>query len=132
MMERRRILALALGLALLGCMVSAVGLGYSSGVNGLAITETNRAITFTDNHSGGTSSPFNARGILIRPRTGSDTCHVDIQDSTATTDDMPLPAGSTLIREWDNTTGGTGGGWPSIGAICGTGKTATWDVDAWR
>jgi hypothetical protein len=110
----------------------AVGLQYSSGATGLAVSEVNANTPFTDNHSGGTNAAFQARGIMIRPRTGSDTCHVDLGDGVATTADTALPAGSTLIKEWDPTTGGVGGGFDRFGAICGTGDTATWDVDAWR
>jgi hypothetical protein len=129
MTKRLAVLLVALTVA---ASAWAVGLQYSSGATGLAITQTNLTTSFTDNHSGGTDAAFQARAILIRPRTGSDTCHVDLGDGVATTADTALPAGSTFIKEWDPTTGGVGGGFDGFGAICGTGETATWDVDAWR
>jgi len=129
-MKRIAVLAaLALALAAV-CM--AAGLSYSSGASGISVTQTNTTVTFTDNHSGGTSAAFNARFVLIRSRSASaDTCYVDFNDGTATTADHPLEPGASLAYNWDERAG-LGGGWSQIGVICATGDTATFDVSAWR
>lgn len=128
----RRLAVLLAVLALACAPIAWAALGYSSGATGLAISQTNRTITFTDNHSGGGSTAFAARHVLIRSRsTSANTCHVDFSDGTATTADTRLAPGDSISRTWDERDGGAGG-WFTIGAICATGETATWDVDAWR
>ena len=105
---------------------------YSSGATGLSITTGNLNTPFTDNHSGGTSTAFQARHVLIRSRSASaNSCHFDLGDGVATTADTLLEPGASVRVEWESTTGGVGGGWNALGAICGSGS-ATWDVDAWR
>lgn len=128
-MRRLFVLLGLLGLAMTGW---AMTLHYSSGTTGLVVTAANVNTPFRDNHSGGSSATFQARHVLIRPRTGGNTCFVDLGDGVATTADTRLPAGSTFIADWDETTGGVGGGWSAVGAICASAETATWDVDAWR
>ena len=128
---KNRILALLVALAL-ASTAWAMTSHYSSGASGLAITTANRNTPFTDNHSGGGATTFQAKHVLIRSRAASvSSCHFDLGDGVATTADTRVEPGASVVIEWDERSGGAGGGWNRIGAICGSG-TATWDVDAWR
>lgn len=129
----RKRIALLLALGMMAGAAWAMTNHYSSGATGLSVTQANLNTAFTDNHSGGTAAAFQARHVLIRSRsTSADTCHFDLGDGVATTGDTALAPGASLYLAFDSTSGGAGGGWNSIGAICGAGDTATWDVDAWR
>lgn len=110
----------------------ALPLFYSSGKNGLSITQTNRTITFTDNHSGGTNVAFKARWIMVRSAQASaSTCFVDFMDGTATTADVPIAPGGVYTFPIPPAYSGLEG-MASIGAICDTAGTATWYVEAVR
>jgi hypothetical protein len=130
----RRILWLAMLALVAGTAGGMSTQSYSSGATALLITQVNLNTEFTDNHSGGESVPFRARHVLIRSLgTSANICHFDLgADGVATTADHPLEPGASIPINWDETTGGTGGGWARIGAICAAGQTASWRVDAWR
>jgi hypothetical protein len=105
---------------------------YTSGTAGVSVTDVNTTVTFTDNHSGGTTAAFLARQIIVRSRAASaNTCFLDYNDGTATTADVPLAPGGEfrLVR-------GAGyrpeSGWASMGVICSAGQTATFDIIADR
>lgn len=128
----KRIIVLAVLAIACASVLWAAGMAYSSGTSGVSVTQTNTAVSFTDNHSGGGSTAFAARHLLIRSRsTSANSCFIDFTDSTATTADTRLEPGASISRTWDDRDG-MGGGWSSIGLICATGQTATFDVDAWR
>jgi hypothetical protein len=133
-MKKRTIRALLL-VAILALAVSAwaMTLSYSSGATGISVSQTNTNIPFTNNHSGGDSATFQAKHVLIRSRSASaNTCHFDLGDGVATTADPTLAPGASIAVDWDQRSGGVGGGWSAIGVICTTAQTATWDIDAWR
>lgn len=120
----------AMGLAVgMAVPVVAFNAQYSSGSAGISVDENGDTVTFTDNHSGGSTDAFNARWIVIVARSGGDACYYD-PDGTATTSDHRLLAGATARLIFDRTSGGNG--WPSIGYICAAGESATWDISAGR
>ena len=105
---------------------------YSSGASGISVTQTNTAVAFTNNHSGGTDAAFLAHSIAVSSRAGSaNTCFLDYEDTAATTDDIPLAPGETFAINR-----GPGyhpaSGWGGMGVICDTGETATFDIVATR
>jgi hypothetical protein len=126
-MRRLLFVLLALGCA---AAVMAYSITYSSGATGISVTDANTLTTFTNNHSGGDSAPFPATWVTIRPRTGSNACFYDF-DGVATTADTRLGAGE-FSNERFIPSPTNSEGWFSIGAICDTGETATWDVKAGR
>lgn len=98
----------------------------------VSVTDTNSAVLFTDNGSGGTGENFAARFILIRSGASSaNTCYFDLKDTVATTSDTALEAGAGM--EVNFQVGPEGGdGWSGMGAICAGGQTATFFVTATR
>lgn len=128
-MNRKSIFAvlLALGMAL---NVWADGAYFN---NTYSATQTNTAVTITDNGSGGTSAAFLARSLTIcsdASAAGADTCYFDLRDTTATTSDWPIKPGACIAKVWLDAN--AGGGWAGLGIICGTGDTATITVYASR
>lgn len=130
MMRKPTLMLLAL-LALLAASAAwALTARYSSGTSGISVTQSNTTTSFTDNHSGGSGSAFNARFVTVCSRsTSTNPCFVDF-DGTATTADWRIAPGACLSVTYSGTSGGDG--WPSIGSICNTGETATFDINAGR
>lgn len=127
----RRLLAV-LAFAVLATSAWAAPPFYTSGKTGLSITQSNRTVTFTDNHSGGTNAAFLARVIMVRSdSTSANTCMVDLVDGTATASDVPLPPGATIVLTYPLIYAPSDG-IAAIGAICSTGQTATFYVEAYR
>lgn len=134
----RRILTGALALMLAVALVlapltsDASRLWYTSGSAGLSITQTNTNTAFSDNATGGTSTAFDARWILIRSRSASaNTCYYRIGASpAAAATGSPLAPGASVSFTYSSAQGGDG--WTRFGAICAAGETATWDVEAGR
>jgi hypothetical protein len=128
MTKRLAVLVVALAVA---ASAWAMNARYSSGVNGLSITQTNLNTAFTDNHSGGSSSAFNARHVSVCSRAASaDACFFDLGDGVATTADWRVEPGACVEVTYSAVSGGDG--WAAVGAICPTGDTATWDVKGGR
>jgi hypothetical protein len=126
---KRRILT-ALALAALAASAWAMNLRYSSGTAGISVTQANTNTAFSDNHSGGTSSTFNARFVTVCSRSASaNSCFFDM-DGVATTADYRVAPGACMSLSFAGTSGGDG--WAAIGAICATGETATFDIQAGR
>lgn len=100
----------------------------------VSVTQSNTAISFTDNGSGGSSSAFRARFLtVISAASSANTCYFDLKDTTATTADIPIEPGGVWSMEFEDLgTGGSLGGWAGMGAICDTGKTATFLIVASR
>jgi hypothetical protein len=123
--------ATALLLLALALPALAGKLQYSSGTTRVSVTQANSAVSFTDNGSGGTSSAFYARTVWIRSdSTSANSCYFDLKDTTATTADIRLAPGDSIVMTWADTLGGNG--WAGLGAICAAGETATFDVVAVR
>lgn len=116
------------------CMARAAftdeGVLYSSGSSGISVTQTNTATSLTNNHSGGDSAAFKARWLMVRSRAASaNTCYFDYLDTVASTADIALaPGASIVIQVNTNPALGISG----FGAICASGQTATFDVTAAR
>ena len=112
-----------------------IGLVYNSDVS---VTQTNSAVTFSDNGSGGISQMFNAKYVLVRSLAASaNTCYLDLKDTTATTSDTALEPGASLRFVFPpssqaSSASGVIDGWPGLGAICTTAETATFRVTAMR
>jgi hypothetical protein len=100
----------------------------------ISVTQSNTAISFTDNGSGGSSAAFRARVVVIRSSAGSaNTCYFDLKDTVATTADTALEPGATWSEVFDDPTDvNQQGGWSGMGVICDTGETATFNVTAAR
>lgn len=126
MIRRLCIVLLVLGLA--GVGLAANGRLYSSGAAGISASQSNSVVTFTDNHSGGDASAFNATKIVI-VNDGPDPIFVDYVDTTASTADWQVKIGESLILSPPAL---TSQGVPGIGIICASGKTATVRVNATR
>ena len=127
-MRRLVVALLALVLAL---PVSAGKLQYSSGTTRVSATQANTAVTFTDNGSGGSSSAFNARLVWVRSSAASaNSCYIDLKDTTATTADLRIDPGDSVVFTWADGLGGDG--WAGMGVICAAAETATLDVMAMR
>ncbi len=89
---------------------------YTSGA-GTAVGPVNTTISFTDNHSGGTSAAFLARWVHLRSDAASDSCYVDFADGVATTADMKIVASQDYT--WVAPAGyNPTMGLASIGVIC--------------
>jgi hypothetical protein len=125
----RRILTLVLAVALVATPVLANQKVFNDTVN---VTDVNQTVTFINNHSGGDSAAFLAREILIRSDSASaSTCYFDPLDDTATTGDIALEPGASILwpmgRFYTDQSG-----YAEMGVICGGGGTATWAVTAAR
>ena len=128
----RRLTILALGLAFLAGTAWALTLRYSSGTAGISVSDVNTTTTFTDNHSGGGDAAFKAQAGYVYSRpTSANACFFDL-DGVATTDDIRVEPGASVPFGWNVNASGPSGGWPSIGSICATGETATFDIVAGR
>ena len=129
-MKMRRALAI-LGLMLIGSLAWAMTARYSSGANGILVTDVNTNTPFTDNHSGGTTDTFGATVIVVcsRPGATADACYIDAIDGVATTADDRIEPGACLSLTY---LGVDGAGYDSIGSICAAGDTATFDIKAGR
>lgn len=133
---RRTLLLLAglLSLSLLLQVANAMGAPppwYTSGA-GISVTQANSTITFTDNHSGGDSVAFAARWIKITSAsTSANTCMFDLSDGTAATTDQRIAPSGTYT--WTMPSGyGPEAGLLTMGAICSSGQTATFYIEATR
>jgi hypothetical protein len=136
-MKLRDFLAIAVLVvfALVAASVFGMTIWYSSGTAGISVTQANTTVTFTENVSGGASAAFNARHVHIRSRsTSANSCFWDLRDGTATTADNRIEPGKEVVMEWDPNPADirTTDGWASMGMICGTGETATFDITASR
>ena len=129
-----RTLSKAFTFASLGVLVAALAYGmtyrYSSGESGISVTDSNTNTPIVDNHSGGTGRSFGALHVSVCSRDDSaNACFVDF-DGVATTADHRVAPGLCAIFEYD--TSANRNGWTAFGAICDTGETATFDVNAGR
>ena len=128
-MTRRSTLLLLLAL-LVSASVFAMNARYTSGLNGISVTQANTNTPFLDNHSGGTGLAFNALYLSVCSRsTSANTCHFDL-DGVATTADWRLAPGACIPVVYSQKLGGDG--WSNIGVICAGGETATFDIMAGR
>lgn len=117
----RRLAAAALVL-LLAVPAFANSKAYNATVNA---TDSNTSLTVTDNRSGGSGQPFEAKQILVRSDAASaNTCFVDWLDDTATTADTPISPGESLMIPV-LATYIDAYGFGEVGVICDTGETAT-------
>jgi hypothetical protein len=124
--EMRRAVAI---LAVLAMAVTAQGERLAVDNATVSVTDTNTIVPFKDDGSGGTGANFSARQIIVRSATAStDVCYFDFNDTTASTADIAVEPGATV--HIDAPEGHEG--FPGIGAICGTGDTATFYVTATR
>ena len=121
---------LLVALLMVSSMVWAFSTQYSSGKNGVSVSSTLTTTTFSNNHSGGDATAFAATWIKLSVRSGGNSCFYD-PDGVATTADHILAAGEVanlmFIPSATNDAG-----WASIGTICDTAETATWDISAGR
>jgi len=126
----RRIAAVTLGLVLVAGLAWVMNARYSSGTNGLLITDVNRNTPFINNHSGGGGTAFDARYVTVCSR-GPNACFLDLGDGVATTADWRLESGACLQVSYSSVDTG-GAGWAALGSICAAAETATFDVKAGR
>lgn len=125
----KRLAAALISLAL-AASAWAMNLRYSSGTAGISVTQANTNTAFSDNHSGGTSAAFNARHVTVCSRSASaNACFFDM-DGVATTADYRVAPGACMSLSFAGSSGGDG--WAAVGAICATGETATFDIQAGR
>jgi len=137
---RTQLKALLLSLAWASPVLAA---GAPEYIGTISVTDTNSAVAFTNNHSGGDSAAFLARSVTITSRSASaNTCFLDLSDTfsnsialsaagVADSGDVPLAPGKN--HEAKIGTGfGPSAGWAGLGAICSAGQTATFDVVANR
>lgn len=117
-----------LALAIPGWAINAF---YSSGKDGLSVTDSNVSLSFTNNADGG-STAFAARWVVVRSRSSSaSACHVRVGGTTANaTRNVRVAPGEGFTFRYDASLGGDG--WSTMARICDTAGTATWDVDAGR
>ena len=127
----KRLIMLALTLALVGQAWAGVGMVHNQDVSVIA---TNTAVTFSDNGSGGIAASFNARSVLVRSLAASaNTCAFDLKDTTAVyATDTKLEPGGSISLNFPDTSVATTDGWPGMGAICDTAQTATFRITAMR
>jgi hypothetical protein len=113
----------------------AMNVFYSTGTAGWAVSDVNSSKTFTWNTTGGDSGAMKATHVTVSARTTTEVptaspCFLRVGGTTAATTDWRLPPGGVFNLNYDPRLGGDG--WSSIAAICSTGQTATWDVQASR
>lgn len=127
----RRALILLLAMLALAALADAQRLFYVN--NAVSVTDSNSAITFTDNGSGGSSVAFQARRVVVYSlSTSADTCYFDLKDTVATTSDIAIEPGGTWVAEFSDPNASSTSGWSGMGAICGAADTATFRVTATR
>ena len=129
-MRRRFLIGLAL-LTLLATEAWTQRLFFTN--NAVSVTQSNSAVSFTDNGSGGSSVAFLARRVVIYSLTTSaNTCYFDLKDTTATVADIAIDPGGTWQWDFIEVAGSSTSGWAGLGAICDTAQTATFRVTATR